>query len=208
MSLIQANELFDMLELWRQVTDMKPLCSVGRVLALDGANISRTAGTGRDQEHRILTPVLRLPKDLDRSVKHFLTDLGTKILKRLPANSVKRKVRPGSLSARRKAHDLLRGVGGGTIRDGHSLGHPPTIILSKCAQRGAYAAALPCTSCRIWIELNDLAFLEHAGDAERIDVGERGLVEQPRVHRAARGQVIDHHVEEFELVGRQRCGPE
>jgi hypothetical protein len=45
---------------------------------------------------------------------------------------------------------------------------------------------------------------EHAVEAHGISVGERAFVEQAGVHRAVRGQVLDDHVDELDLVGRQR----
>src|ERR1700681_4158181 len=43
--------------------------------------------------------------------------------------------------------------------------------------------------------------VEHAFDAHRIDVGERAFVKQSGFHRAALGQMVHDHVDEFDLIG-------
>ena len=45
--------------------------------------------------------------------------------------------------------------------------------------------------------------LEYALNAIAVEIGERGFIEQLRVHHAARGQMINHKVEKFELIRRE-----
>ena len=50
---------------------------------------------------------------------------------------------------------------------------------------------------------NRVGLLEHALHSKTVEVGERRLVEQFRVHDSPFGQMIDHQIEELELIGRE-----
>src|SRR5262245_28172386 len=49
-------------------------------------------------------------------------------------------------------------------------------------------------------QLYYVSFSENASHTKRIEIGKGRLIEQPRVHNAARCKVVDHHFDEFMLV--------
>src|ERR1700730_11394417 len=50
-------------------------------------------------------------------------------------------------------------------------------------------------------QMNHLGHLEHGFDAVAIEISEGSFVEQLGIHDAARGEMVDNKVEEFELIG-------
>src|SRR5262249_44608212 len=72
----------------------------------------------------------------------------------------------------------------------------------------AAVAALSYLGCKsrfdspqYFYEPNHVGFLEHAFNAIAVEIGEGGLIEQFRVHDAARGEMVDDEVKKFELIG-------
>ena len=52
-------------------------------------------------------------------------------------------------------------------------------------------------------KLRNTHIIENTFHPHRIEIGERTLIQEPWVHHATLREVINHHVEEFDLVGRQ-----
>ena len=49
-------------------------------------------------------------------------------------------------------------------------------------------------------QTNHVGLFEHAFDTIAVEIGERSFVKELRVHYAARGEMIDDKIEEFELI--------
>src|ERR1700738_867248 len=63
------------------------------------------------------------------------------------------------------------------------------------------------SGCDPWFNLSQYLYqtdhvglFEHAFDTIAVEISEGSLIQQRRVHHAARGEVIDNEVQEFELI--------
>lgn len=52
-------------------------------------------------------------------------------------------------------------------------------------------------------QMKHVGLFEHAFDTIAVEIGKGRLIQQFRVHHAARGEMVDDQVEEFELIGSQ-----
>jgi len=83
------------------------------------------------------------------------------------------------------------------------------INLSTSSSRESYVCLGHCPLAYIFQDRDDLCDFdvgEYAGKAHVVQVRERALIEEARVHGATLRQVIDDHVEELDLIGGKVLG--